>query len=255
MDKQIEEVFKDLRRSSHLSVVLTLLGGVMLVGSVYYSVTRLRPLQVEIAKTERELSEKTAQWKALQASVALLSKDQEKLLDFIAMVTDKSSVKLLDPDVDWSLVKTDMASLRPGNRKQAVLISVLMAWKSIPFALGGESVGSGFDSPRFLNYVLSKVGAGVTPKKDQRLSDALMEKYKRVKEPRPGDLVFYKGQVGSFGFIYLSGGKNGTDPVGVGTLQAIAPLQIISLRNVNTADFPLIGYFRVVYPDEAEAAN
>jgi hypothetical protein len=38
--------------------------------------------------------------------------------------------------------------------------------------------------------------------------------------------------------------------VGVGTLQAIAPLQVINLKNINTSDFPQIGYFHVIYPDE-----
>lgn len=65
-------------------------------------------------------------------------------------------------------------------------------------------------------------------------------------------MVLYRGQVGSFGFIYLSDGGSAGAGVGIGTLQAGAPLHIVSLSNINTKDFPLIGYVRVVYPDEKE---
>ena len=77
-----------------------------------------------------------------------------------------------------------------------------------------------------------------------------MHTSQKEEKPKPGDLVFYKGQVGSFGFIYLSDGKPSNAGVGIGTLQAAAPLQIVSLDNINTRYYPLIGYFRVVYPDE-----
>lgn len=245
MDNQIEDTFAELKRSSQISLVFVLVGALMLLGSVWYSVTRLRPLQLEVASAEQKLSE-------IEKTIASLQKDQEKLLDFIVQVADNKQVKLLDPDVDWHSVKQDLSRLPTGDRKQALLIAILMAWKDLPFTLGGTATTSGFDSPRFINFVLSKTGIEVKAAPGQRLSDALMQRFDKTDRPRPGDLVFYKGQIGSFGLIYLSDGKDHGNPAGIGTLQAVSPLQIMSLRNVNTPYFPLIGYFHVVYPDEGK---
>ncbi len=257
MDNQIENTFAELRRSSRVSLLLVMVGALMLLGSVWYSVTRLRPLQLEVISVEQRLSKITSDLEnkqerlmEIEKTVTSLQKDQEKLLDFIVQVTDNKQVKLLDPDVDWNSVKRDLSQLPTGDRKQALLVAILMAWKDVPFTLGGAATTSGFDSPRFINFVLSKTGIEVKAAPGQRLSDALMQRFEKTDKPRPGDIVFYKGQVGSFGLIYLSDGKDRINPAGIGTLQAISPLQIMSLRNVNTPYFPLIGYFRVVYPDE-----
>jgi hypothetical protein len=54
-ENQIEEVFKELKRSSRVSITLVLVGVVFLLGSVYYSATRLRPLEDEIKKKRQEI--------------------------------------------------------------------------------------------------------------------------------------------------------------------------------------------------------
>jgi cell wall-associated NlpC family hydrolase len=254
---QIENTFAELKQSSRVSLVLVMVGALMLLGSVWYSITRLRPLQLEVSSAEQRLREITSDLATkqerltqIEKTVTSLQKDQDKLLDFMVQVADNKQVRLLDPDVDWDSVKRDLAQLPAGDRKQALLIAILMAWKDVPFTLGGTAANSGFDSPRFINFVLSKVGVEVKAAPGQRLSDALMQQFQKTDKPRPGDLVFYRGLVGSFGLIYLSDGKDGSNPAGIGTLQGIAPLQIMSLRNVNTPYFPLIGYFHVTYPDE-----
>ena len=171
-------------------------------------------------------------------------------LIFLNKVADDSQVSILDKDVDWSFVKTAIDELPNGARKQAVLTAILLAWKEVPFSMGKQSMTKGFDSPRFIEYVLSKNGVKVTKAPNERMSDALMRSFEKVAKPIPGDLVFYHGQVGSFGFIYLGEGGPSSAGIGIGTLQQIAPLQIISLDNINTPYFPLIGYFRVSYPNE-----
>ena len=150
---------------------------------------------------------------------------QDGLLDFLASVTDESQVSILDRDVDWGAVKADLDKLPSGKRKQTLLTAILLAWKNIPFTMGSQSVSQGFDSPRFIEFVLSKNGVKIDKRDDERMSDALMRSFSKVEKPMPGDLVFYKGQVGSFGFIYLSDGKPSSAGVGIGTLQAAAPLQ------------------------------
>lgn len=276
--QQIENIFSELKKSSRVSLVLVIAGAVMFFGSFWYSVTRLRPLQLEIGyqeaklqKISTELEDKEIKFVELESrnkslaaamaaaeqqkielekSVSSLKSDQTQLLDFIVQIADNKKISILDKSVSWNHVKDELLKLPAGDRKKALLISMLLAWKDIPFTLGGGSASAGFDSPRFMNFVLSEAGAGVTPKSGQRMSDALMEKYIKTDAPQPGDLVFYKGQIGSFGLIYLSHGKDGANPVGIGTLQAHSPLQIISLSNINTRDFPMIGYYKVIYPDE-----
>jgi hypothetical protein len=48
MDNQLEITFAELKQSSRVSLVLVIVGALMLLGSVWYSVTRLRPLQLEV---------------------------------------------------------------------------------------------------------------------------------------------------------------------------------------------------------------
>lgn len=249
--------FERLAASSRRAAGLSLLGGLIVVASLGYSAYKLAAMERAIAQKQIEIAELDGQLKRRESTIAALNSDiqnlrstQESLLDFLAKVTDETQVSILDRDVDWTFVKADLQKLPGGKRKQAILAAILLAWKEIPFAMGKKSVGKGFDSPRFIEYVLATNGLKINQRTGERLSDALMRTFERVETPQPGDLVFYRGQVGSFGFIYLSEGGPSRSGVGIGTLQAIAPLQIISLSNVNTPHFPLIGFFRVVYPDE-----
>jgi len=229
--------------SSRRAAILSILGVAIVLGSLTYSAFKLAELERAVVQKQKEIA-------TLTDDIEGLRNTQNGLLDFLAKVTDEAQVSILDRDVDWGAVKADIEKLPSGKRKQAILTAILLAWKDVPFAMGSQSVSQGFDSPRFIEYVLSRNGVKISKASNERMSDALMRTFKRVEKPRPGDLVFYTGQVGSFGFMYVSDGKPGSAGVGIGTLQGIAPLQIISLNNINTPYFPLIGYFRVVYPDE-----
>lgn len=257
-DRELEKIAASSRRAA----ILSLLGALIVISSLVYSFYKISDMERLIAEKQRQVSALDSEVRGREAHIASLlrnlaglRKTQDGLLDFLAKITDEGQIGILDPDVDWNAVKADIERFPTGRRKQAILTAILLAWKEIPFAMGKQSVGKGFDSPRFIDYVLSRNGVRVSPRPNERLSDALMRTFKKVDVPRPGDLVFYRGQVGSFGLIFLSDGGSSKSGVGIGTLQAIAPLQILSLKNINTPRFPQIGYFGVVYPDETEQAQ
>ena len=252
-----------IKKSSRRSAWLSIYGALIVIGSLIYSYINLSSLEtdIELKKSELESLEVKAsglaskaeaaenQLKTLKNEVADLQKTQNSVLDFLVSVTDNSKVHILDPAVDWESAKKQLNSLPSGDRKNALLNAILLAWKDIPFEMGKQGT-HGFDSPRFLNYLLQSVGINIEKKSGQRMSDAFMHSFVKTNDPKAGDLAFFKGQVGSFGFILLSVGDTDAEQVGIGTLQKAAPLQIISMSNINTPYFPLRGYYRVKYPDE-----
>jgi cell wall-associated NlpC family hydrolase len=255
---------EQLEKSSRRNAWLTLYGVLIIIASLIYSGLKLADLDRNILEKRMELDEYGSTIASLeierkeyinqleQSKVALsnLRNTQDSILNFLVSITDQTRVHILDRSVDWDEVKRQISNLPAGQRKNAILNSLLLAWKDIPFAMGQSEVNSGFDSPRFLNYVLGTVGSKVKRKNNQRMSDALMKNFEKVNNPKIGDLVFFKGQIGSFGFILLSVGKSDSEHVGVGTMQKTESLQIISMGNINTPHFPLLGYFRVIYPNE-----
>ena len=268
-DKQ--RTLSSLLTRSRLTGLVTLLGAVITLGALLYASFELNSLTKEIERKreqiqqfeqeilirerrieelERALQVRQQRIKEIEQTIHDLQRTESDLLDFLSAVASKEQIHILDPSVDWNRVKKTIISMPAGKRKQAMLIALLYAWKDIPFTLGGKTPRSGFDSPRFLQHVLSHVGVEFKAAPNERVSNTIMRALQKVDKPLPGDLVFYKGQIGSFGFLLLDTGNAEHAPVGVGTLQEIAPLQVISLDNINTPYFPLIGYFHVQYPDE-----
>lgn len=244
-----------LAQASKRAAIVSAIGALFVLASLVYSTLRIVAIEEEVNEKQAllqivtdSLTANKTQWKALKHEVVELRNTQDNVLKFLTEVVDGKKVNLLDSDVDWSVVQRSIDTLSPGVRKQAILTAILLAWKDIPFAMGQYTPNQGFDSPRFLAYVLGKNGVHIQQRPNERLSDALMRTCIRVDKPQPGDLVFYKGQVGSFGFLYLADDEPYVAGIGIGTLQALEPLQIMRLANVNTPHFPLIGYFRVPYP-------
>lgn len=208
--------------------------------SIRVLIEKIENLKIEVLEKEKSIG-------TLDARVVSLTKTQEDVLDFLALVVDSENISILDQSVDWNKVKGDVIGIESATRRRVVFTAILLAWKDIPFSLGKNSLRKGFDSPGFIEYVLSKNGIRIERRKGELLSSAIMRQCERVEKPLPGDLVFYKGQVGSFGFFYISDGAGSTNGIGVGTLQKISPLQILDLDHVNTPFFPRIGYFRPPY--------
>ena len=140
-------------------------------------------------------------------------------------------------------------SLPPGQRKKAVLAAILLAWKEIPFRLGGRSLGSGFDSSNFVRFVLSQVGINIADEPNRRPSEIMMQRFERTDTPMPGDLMFYRGNIGNFVLIYLAKGNPGGQGICVGTVETGQPVQIIDSTIINTPIFPFIGYYKIDYSD------
>ncbi len=225
---------------SILLIIIPIIIGLSWWLFTFKNVQRLQEQKKQLGEQVEELIFKTSE----------LIATQDDILEFLEQVTSKEKIQLLDPNVDWEKTKNRIISLSPGKRKQAVFAAILLAWQDIPFELNEESLSLGFDSPRFLRFVLSQVGIAIESEPGIPLSVILMSSFEKVEDPLPGDLMFYRGQVGNFGFIYLSEGRPDGQGVGVGTLQEVAPLQIIDTSNINTPFFPFIGYFRVNYPNE-----
>ncbi len=248
-----------LARSSRIGAFVSALGAVIALGALVYAGIQLKHLDEEIVakrqeveKLEQTASEGELKIRELQERIENLEVSQADILDFFSEVMSRDNIERFDPSVDWSRVKSTILDLPAGDRKKAVLLALLYAWKDVPFTMGGESLAEGFDSPRFIRRVLEDVGVTIETEPGTRLSVSLMTMGKKIEDPMPGDLVFFEGIVGNFGFIVLAPDDGDQAAVGVGTLQKIAPLQVISMANINTPHFPMIGYFRVVYQDEVD---
>jgi cell wall-associated NlpC family hydrolase len=249
-EQQVQQLGKASRKVAFLSLASFLI----VAGSLIYSAVKLNSLRTSVEKKQSELTVLQKQIepinqrvKELNQRVDELRSTQEDILNFLAKVTSAQDIKLIDRDVDWEKTKQQIMSLPAGQRKQAALAAVLLAWKYIPFKLGGNSLKSGFDSPRFVKFVLFQVGIEVEQLPNERLSETLMRSFKKVDKPQPGDLIFYKGNVGSFVMIYLAEGRNEGKGVCVGTLQPGEPVQIMDSADITTDSHPFIGYFSPNY--------
>jgi len=187
-----------------------------------------------------------------QNKVAGLRNDEVQLNQYLINLLSSTQANIgsenaVLTDTDWKNIKNAIVSLPAGKRKLSLTIALLTTWKEIPFKLGENSPRTSFDSPGYLQYVLKQVGINIVRKDTEPLSVTLMKHFKKVDNPLPGDLVFYKGQPGdgNFGLFYICPSDANINGIGVGTLQSIAPLSIYN--GINTADYPFVGYYRVNY--------
>src|ERR1035437_394598 len=183
----------------------------------------------------------------LEAQARQLQSTQSDLLEFLQSVTAGESIHLIDPSVDWISTKTYLISLPASPRKSAVLSGILLAWKDMPFSLQNRGLRSGLDSPHFINAILSRYRVGVTAQPGERLSDAMMHTFQRTDTPEPGDLLFYRGNVGSFVLMYIGPGRPGGKGVAVGTLQTGEELRVLDTAFINTPVYPFLGCYRVPF--------
>lgn len=252
-----EEELRKIEKSSRRSGLLSLVGILTFIGSLIYASISLNNANNKLSQVEKELKKKELQldslnnyFRKLSQNVDGLKNDEKKLADFLIQLlrtTEENSTR--GNDIDWNKVAQSIIDLPSGKRKTAVLIALLMTWKEIPFDLGTSNPSMGFDSPSFLIYVLNQVGINVDKKPKEFLSVAIMNKFQKIDKPLPGDLIFYKGQTGNFGLMYLCGGDEEGQGVAIGTLQSISPLAIYETKYINRPFFPFIGFYRVNYED------
>lgn len=251
---EAERTESALRLRSLWAAVLTACGTLVLVVSLGYGVVQIRTAQARItelseqaAGLERGIQDKTSQIEKLSKTAMQLRQTQEGLLNFLARVSDAKQIHLIGPDVNWEATKASIFAAEPGRRQVGVFGAVLLAWKEIPFVLGGQSLSSGFDSTTFILQVLRGVGIEVPVPAGQRPSSALMKRFEKTATPMPGDLLFYKGNVGHFALLYLGPGASGGQGTCLGTFETGQPVQVLDTIHLNTPVYPFVGYFRVPY--------
>lgn len=246
-DAKLEE----LGRSSRRAAFLSLFGFILILASMGYAGLRVKKLSDQKQGLEQDLSSLRESISDLQASESDLRQTQIGILNFLGGVTSNEQIRLIDRSVDWSKTKVNVINMPNGPRKAAVLDALLLAWKDLPFSLGNRSLGTGLDSPHFIDVVLRSEGIHVAQRTGERLSDSMMREFKIVDHPLPGDLIFYHGNVGSFALMYIGPGAADGKGVAVGTLQTGEEVMVVDTKNINTPVYPFIGYFRVPYPDSS----
>jgi hypothetical protein len=243
-DYSFDARLAQLGKASQRAAFLSLAGFLIILASMSYAAIKLRQLEQE----KQQLSDSV---KYLRSHTDELLRTQEGVLDFLGGVTTGERIRLIDPSVNWAQTKKYLIDMPAGPQKNAVLTAILLAWKDLPFSLDNHSLASGLDSPHFINVVLSSVGVTVQKGSNERLSDAMMRQFKKVDSPMPGDLIFYKGNVGSFAMMYIAPGSADGKGIAVGTLQTGEEVQVVDTVHINTPVYPFIGYFRVPYPESA----
>jgi NlpC/P60 family len=243
-----EAKLDELGRNSKRAALLSLLGFLLILGSMAYAALKVRRLTEEKQKLEQDVTHLRKSISDLRSREADLRQSQIGILNFLGGVTSGEEIRLIDRSVDWSSTKANIIGMPSGARKDAVLDALLLAWKDLPFSLGNDSLAKGLDSPHFIDVVLQNAGIHVAQRAGERLSDAMMREFERVNQPLPGDLIFYHGNVGSFVLMYIGPGSADGKGVAVGTLQTGEEIQVVDTKNINTPAYPFIGYFRVPYP-------
>jgi cell wall-associated NlpC family hydrolase len=251
----VEIAAEQERRARFRGLVLTVVPLVVGAAWLAISVTQVRTLMhradvlaISNEKITTELQQSHATVERLEARVNELKTTEAQVLQFIGDVTSAANIRLVDPSVDWEATKEAILSMPAGTRKGAVLGAILLAWKDLPFSTKNRDLSSGLDSPHFIDVILRQFGVQVRTAPGQRLSEAMMSAFEKVDRPLPGDLLFYRGNVGNFVVMYLAPGSPAGNGVAIGTLQTGEEIQVIDTTNINTRAYPFVGAFRVSYP-------
>jgi len=253
------DALKKIERSSRRSAILTLVGVCIFLGSLLYSSYSLHKTDNELTTANNKIDSiqlkndsLNLNLKKLSLHIINLKNDEKDLTDFLIRLIRTTSENKAISDygfIDWERITKSIVNLPSGKRKSAVLIALLLTWKEMPFELGSKSPSVGFDSPSFLAYVIGQAGIVVRRNPNEIMSQSLMANFKKVDKPLPGDLIFYKGNVGSFGLMYICEGQENGQGIAVGTLQKQHPLTLYETIFVIRKYFPFIGYYRVNYED------
>jgi len=247
-----EAGFQELGKASRRAGLLSVLGFLIVLGALGYASAKLAQLEQQRNELEHERKRLAESVQQLQSRTQELLQTQAGVLDFLGGVTSSDQFRLIDRSVDWPQTRQQILGMESGPRKTAILTAILLAWKELPFSLSNRSLSAGLDSPHFIYVVLSMAGVRVEQKPGERLSAAMMRQFEMVDSPLPGDLIFYRGNVGSFVVMYIGPGSPEGKGVALGTLQTGEEVMILDTKNINTPIYPFIGFFRVPYPPEPE---
>lgn len=246
-----EEVMNNIypiKKFQKISSIISAIGIIVFCIAFLFTTYNLKQKQSDLFKAQVKLDSLNHISNNLKNKIDDLNTTQESLLDFIGTSLSDSSINRIQFGIDWEQIKIKIINLPAGKRKQALLNAILLSWKEIPFSLGEINLRNGFDSPGFIEYILKSVDIKINKDVNLPLSQNIMNTFKMTDTPEIGDLMFYRGRIGSFGLFYL-GNKDDflSEGVGIGTLQKQFPIGVY--KYMNTEFFPFIGYFKVNYED------
>jgi len=272
-----EEFFRRTQRNSRLGGALHFSGLLFLLGTLVYSYLSLTNLETSIqektgklAALEEQLEFARADIRAKTGKLAVLEEQleiarsetldveatQREILEFLGKVLDGEPIRIFDAQVDWEGVQQQLGELRAGPAKSAIMNAILLSWKDIQFDLGGDALESGFDSSTFLLKVLRSVGVVIEVPEGVLPSTAIKQASCLVENAQPGDIAFFKGDIGSFGLLIAATSGSIGDVVGIGHLSTEYPLRITGVHNNPKTIYGFEGYYRPPYagafPSDAE---
>jgi cell wall-associated NlpC family hydrolase len=246
-----------------LSISLISFGTIFVLGLFFYAAHYISELKTEISnlnvtrkdlqnkldELQNEIKQKNIDKEDIDKKINNLNNTQKSIFDFLTSITNANKIKFIDSDIDWEKVQEHLIYMKSGKRKEAIFGAIIMSSVGIRFKLGEKSPQKGFDSSTFIEYVLSQVGVKINRQANKRPSESIMGQFIKVSDPQPGDLLFFKGEIGNFGLFYLAPGSSSGHGIAIGALGSENPCVIADTQSINP-DFPFIGYFRVIYPDE-----
>jgi len=163
----------------------------------------------------------------LQKQVDVLNRDLQFLTDQLAQA---STFKRFAVDIREEQIK-DVQPPLPDSQLSLLYDMFALRYDEVHFSPKGNSVEEGFDSPRFVVFMMQKHGLlpdGYDPGK------LPWEQLSQTRQPENGDLVFYQSGYTMFYFKTPVEFVMGMTPVGILTLRP---------------DFaPILGYLKVNYP-------
>lgn len=142
---QFEQVFKDLKRSSNVSLVMVGLGTLFLIGSIYYSASRLRPLQQQIDEKQQQIAALEAEEVIRKKRIAEIKKEYKTLK---SSTENLYSVKVTPDNGVYEMQATAWATGRQTGSGPEYKFSIMV--NSTPAVLNAiREVEYRFDHPTF----------------------------------------------------------------------------------------------------------
>jgi cell division protein FtsL len=248
--------FEEIAQRSRRWGWLSLLGALLVFLSMGYSYFTIHKLDqevmlknAEISDLEEQIQKKKSDIEELNAIIPKLIEKRNSAAALLLQILDIERQVIVGRSVNWERFREQFLLLPNGQRQEAVLMAILLAWKDIPFNIEGKRLLEGFSSSSFIRYVLHHVGINIRENRGEYLSEAFMRSFEKTQSTEPGDIVCYKGDIGNFCLLIISTDAEGKALAGIGTLETANPLGIYAMSSINVRKYPLVGYFKVPYKD------
>ncbi|MBX2841188.1 MAG: C40 family peptidase [Flammeovirgaceae bacterium] len=210
---------------------------------LYQSSQELTENQRLVTTLQKQVSEQNAEKNKKVKSDGM---NVQEVFNLINGIMERESIPFVKDGVDMENIMVNLNNLPDGSRKKALTTAILLALRKYPFRLKGDNPKTGFNSPRFIKYVLGFVNLNIDEYPGEYLSSTMMDRFEKVDTPQPGDLMFFSGRPGNIALFFLGEGDVGGQGTGIGLLGLNFPTAIYETSAFN-AEF--LGYYRVDYPN------